>query len=139
MGTRGRKSGAALATVAKVALVERPQPALDLTPEQADIWVDITNSMPADWFTAENFPLLAQYCRHVVSARKVAQLIDLECAREEVDTKALTELLAAECKQSASLKALAASMRLAQQSRYGDGVANTAKKRAVTVKRPWES
>lgn len=140
MGTRGRKSGAEIATAGAVALIERPTSPLELTPEQSDEWVKIVNSMPADWFSPENHALLMQYCRHVVNARRLAQLIDQECARDEVSQKNLCDLMAAEHKQSSAMKALAASMRLSQQSKYNAQSASTASKRSgKTVKRPWES
>lgn len=139
MGTRGPKSGSEVATMGMVALVNRPDAPLDLTPEQSDAWREIVDALPADWFSKENHPLLAQYCRHVVSARRVAQLIDAECSKADVDIKSYTDLLAAETKQTAALRALAASMRLAQQSRYETRGAATASKRGKTVKRPWES
>jgi len=140
MGTRGRKSSLELVgTPGAVALIERPKPLAELTPEQSDVWVSITNAMPADWFTPENFALLAQYCRHTVNARRLAQLIEQQCSSLEMDSREYADLLAAEHKQTAALKSLSASMRLAQQARYDAKGGNTAKKRGGTVKRPWDS
>lgn len=139
MGARGRKSSTELAARGAVALVERPDAPLDLTPEQAEEWQQIVDSLPADWFNRENFPLLAQYCRHVVDARRIAQLIDQECARKDMDVAAYTELLKSQRQETAALKTLAASMRLAQQAKYNAQSAATAGKRGRTVSRPWES
>ena len=140
MGARGKKTGSQIvAQRAAVALIERPEPPLDLTPAQSDEWVTITSALPADWFSPENYPLLAQYCRHIVNARHLAQLVDQECSNKEMDVRIYLDLLAAQHKQTASLKALAASMRLAQQAKYDTKNAAVAQKRAGTVKRPWES
>ncbi len=140
MGARGKKTGSEIvAQRAAVSLMERPKPPLDLTPAQSDEWVEIVNVMPADWFSPENYPLLAQYCRHIVNARHTAQLIDQECSNKEMDVRQYLDLLAAQHKQTSALKALAASMRLAQQARYDTKNAAVAHKRAGTVKRPWES
>ncbi len=139
MGTRGRKSSLELVgTPGAVALIERPKPLAELTPEQSDVWVSITDAMPADWFTPENFPLLAQYCRHIVNARRLAQLIELVCSSKEMDPREYTDLLAAEQKQTASIKTLATAGRFTQQARYDAKMGNTAKKRGGTVKRPWQ-
>lgn len=111
---------------------------MDLTPEQAEEWAAIVDSLPADWFSRENFVLLAQYCRHAIDARRLAQLIDQECSRKELDVAAYSELLKAQRQETAALKTLAASMRLSQQAKYNAQSAATAKRRGGTVSRPWE-
>lgn len=142
MMQRGRRSVAALTAPAAegvTVLVERPEPPLDLTPEQSDVWRHIVDGLPADWFPRETWPLLSQYCRHTVEARRLGQLIDQECARPDLDVRNYGELLKLQRQESGALKILAASMRLAQQSSRTDGAAATAKRGARTVKRPWES
>ena len=140
MGARGKKTGSQIvAQRAAVALIERPEPPLDLTPAQSDEWTTITSALPADWFSPENYPLLAQYCRHIVNARHTAQLIDQECSGEELNVNLYLDLLAAQHKQTTALKALAASMRLAQQAKYDARKAGVARKPGDTVTRPWES
>ncbi len=140
MGARGKKTGSQIvAQRAAVALMERPKPPLELTPAQSDEWVVIVNSLPADWFSPENHPLLAQYCRHIVNARHTAQLIDQECSSAEMDVRQYLDFLDKQHKQTTALKSLAASMRLAQQARYDPKNAAVAQKRVGTVPRPWES
>ena len=97
-------------------VVSRPDAPLDLTPEETVEWQAIVDAMPAEWFQRETWPLLAQYCRHTVAARRVAQLIDAEMAQVEINVPTLYKLLAAQSRETAALKAMAASMRLAQQS-----------------------
>jgi hypothetical protein len=72
MAQRGRKSAASLSIVSVLGN-ERPAPPEDLTDEEAKEWRAIVGRMPADWFTRENFPLLVEYCRHVVRARDLAR------------------------------------------------------------------
>ncbi len=140
MGARGKKTGSEIvAERAVVALIERPKPPLDLTPAQSDEWVNIVNSLPADWFSPENYPLLTQYCRHIVNARHLAQLIDQECSSKEMDARQYGEFLDKQHKQTTALKSLAVTMRFSQQARYDPKNAAVAHKRAGTVPRPWES
>ena len=140
MGARGKKTGSQIvAERAAVSVMERPKAPLDLTPAQSDEWVAIVNVLPADWFSPENYPLLSQYCRHIVNARHTAQLIDQECSSPEMDVRQYLELLGAQHKQTSALKALAASMRLAQQAKHDTQKSAVAQKRVGTVKRPWES
>lgn len=139
MGTRGRKSAAELALLGAVTTVQRPSAPLDLTEQETDVWVETVEAMPGDWFPRETWPLLRQWCRHTVTARRVAQLIDAECARDELDMGALDKLHQMQARETAALKALAASMRLSQQASYSARGAGGEKSRRATAKRPWES
>lgn len=138
MQKRGRTSGAEIAVASAVAIVRRPDAPLELTPEETEEWTAIVDTMPADWFTRETHGLLRQYCRHVVMARRVAQLIDTEMARDEIDYGALDKLGQMQARETASIKAMSASMRISQQSSYNAKTAATGKSNR-TAKRPWES
>lgn len=139
MRQRGRKSSASQEImVGAVTLVERPEPPLELTPPEEDEWRSVVNAMPADWFPRETHALLAQYCRHAVAARKIAMLIDAASSRDEVDVGELDKLLQMQGRETASLKAMAASMRLSQQASYSARGAGGEKSRRSMVKRPWE-
>jgi hypothetical protein len=48
MGSRGRKSAAALGVIHGIP--QRPEPPDELTPEQAEEWREIVGRMPVDWF-----------------------------------------------------------------------------------------
>jgi hypothetical protein len=139
MRQRGKKSVAALEAPGAVAVVQRPDAPLDLTPEETDIWLETVEAMPADWFPRETWPLLRQWCRHTVTARRVAQLMDAEVARDDVDIMAMDKLQQMQARETAALKALAASMRLSQQASYSARGAGGEKGRRATVKRPWEA
>lgn len=139
MQQRGRKALAQIEAMPSgaVALVRRPDAPLDLTPDEADVWQTITEAMPADWFPPETFPLLKQLCRHEVCARRLGQLIDAAMSRDPLDQGELKELLTMQRGETAAIKAMAASMRLSQQSTYNAQSGATAKNKRV-VKRPWD-
>jgi hypothetical protein len=48
---------------------ERPPPPPDLAEQEAAEWQKIVARFPADWFTVETHPLLAQLTRHICMAR----------------------------------------------------------------------
>src|SRR5690625_3208576 len=137
MKQRGRKSAGELAVASPVLVQPRPDAPVELTPEQADVWNEVVDALPADWFPAETHPLLIQYCRHTIEARRIAQLIDQECAREELDVATYAALLRIQARETTALKSMASSMRLSQQSSRRDDNSATAKKNR-TVTRPWE-
>jgi hypothetical protein len=143
MGERGRKSAAALtapAPDASLSIVRRPDAPLHLTPDEAEVWREVVDDEPADWFSTEaKRILLAQYCRHAVTARRFGALMDQEMARDEIDVAALKVLADMQAKETGALKAMAASMRLSHQASYDAQKAATAKKRGGTRARPWES
>jgi hypothetical protein len=98
-------------------------------------WLAVVNRLPADWFQPETFPMLAQYCRHVVSARRVAQLIDsIESDEERFTTEEYDRLLKMQEREGRAMSSLATRMRMTQQSTYDR---TTKKKEALSV-RPWE-
>ena len=136
MRQRGIKS-AASQEVAAVVVVSRPQAPLDLTPDETDEWIAVVEAMPADWFPRETWPLLSQYCRHAVTSRRVGQLIDAEMAAPEIDLPKLDKLTQMQARETGALKAMAAAMRLAQQSTWNAKSGDTAKQKR-TVKRLWD-
>lgn len=133
MGTRGRKSAASLAITAPVQSLERPDAPYDLTDEQSDEWWAVVNRMPADWFPRETHGMLTQYCRHVVSARRVAQLIAAEEGKKEIEIPALDQLYKMQEREGRALSSLATRMRLTQQTTY-----DKSKKKPQQVRKPWE-
>ena len=63
--------------------------------------------------------------------------VDQEVARQDMDIATYAELLKAQRQESTALKALAASMRLAQQAKYNALSASTAAKKSNSVPAPW--
>jgi hypothetical protein len=119
-----------------VTVSPRPDPPRELTAEQADEWRAVVDRLPADWFPRETHGLLVQYCRHVVAARRVAQLIEsLETSSDsEFDVGRYDELLKMQEREGRALSSLATRMRLTQQTTYD----KQKKKGSVGTKRPWE-
>lgn len=135
MGTRGPRSSASLAVISGngIEAIERPRPPEDLTDEMAGEWIAIVNRLPADWFTHETTPLLAQYCRHICASRRVAALVEQAEADPECDLKDYDRLLKMQEREGRALTSLATKMRLSQQSTY-----DKSKKKPAQSRKLWE-
>ncbi len=121
------------AALAEVML--RPHAPDDLTVEQSEEWHAIVNTMPADHFMRSNYPLLAQLCRHIVAARRVAHLVERVANEKVLDLKDLSALLQLQAAESASITRLSRSMRLTQQSIMR---AETTRHPTAQLARPWD-
>ena len=136
MGTRGRKSKAEIEVKAPapVEKLDRPDAPYDLTDEQAEEWWAVVNRMPADWFPRETHGMLSQYCRHVVAARRVAQLVEAATTANPVDVDELDKLYKMQEREGRALSSLATRMRITQQTTY-----DKSKKKPLARKAPWQS
>ncbi|BAQ16925.1 hypothetical protein [Methyloceanibacter caenitepidi] len=168
MGERGRQSkktqpaekgGSVPAEAPTIERIERPPPPDVLTDEQAEIWRQVVNRLPADWFKAETLPLLEAYCRHAVQSRRVAALIEqMELAESEriarkskkKTRKAKSEdaedddapfpfkdydrLLKMQARESGTLASLSVKLRISQSTTYDKSKA----KGGSGKKTPWE-
>ena len=137
MGSRGRKPFAALGLVGAVGVlaeIPRPAPPDDLSVEQSAEWRVIVNRLSADWFPAETHAMLAQYCRHVIAARRIGQLIARVESGEEIDLQEYDKLLKMQDREGRAISSLATRMRMTQHSMY------SAKKSrgATSIGKPWE-
>lgn len=136
MEKRGRKSAAALAvaSVSIVATMERPKCPHDLSDEESEIWWSVVNRLPADWFPDETHPLLAQYCRHVVQSRRIAELIERASGDPDLAISAYDRLLKMQERESRAIASLSTKMRISQQTTY-----DKSRKKGTTVPRkPWD-
>ena len=131
MNQRGRKSGNQLSVVPVT--IERPIAPADLTSDEAEEWNGITDRLPADWFARETYGLLAQYCRHIVSSRKVASLIQTFEAGD-FELEQYDRLLKMQERESRAIASLATKMRISQQSTYDP----KKRKPSGVGKKPWE-
>src|SRR5262245_49401553 len=106
---RESSAAIAMATIGPTGIeqVGRAPPPDNLTEEQREVWLTIVNRMPADWFPAETHDLLAQYCRHVTRARRIAELLTRMEARPEIDGAEYRQLLSEESRQSTMMCSLA--------------------------------
>jgi len=113
---------------------QRPDPPGELTQEQAGEWQAVVNRLPADWFPRETLPLLAQYCRHVVAARRVAQLVAQAESAAELDVKMLDKLYGMQEREGRAISSLATRMRVTQQATTKHEQA----RKPSMVKKPWQ-
>lgn len=141
MGTRGRPSAASL-EVARPQVIEtvaRPDAPYDLTDEQTEEWWGVVNRLPADWFPRETHGVLSQYCRHVVTARRVAQLVRAaESAVDDdgkpvLDLNEYDQLLKMQEREGRALSSLATRLRITQQATISEKA-----KKPSQAKRPWQ-
>ena len=132
MAQRGRKSAQELTKPPAVEVISRPDAPYDLTDEQTEEWWAVVNRLPAEWFPRETHSLLAQYCRHVVTARRIAQLIAKHEKNDDLDIQEYDRLLKMQEREGRALSSLATRMRITQQTTY-----DKSKKKGTQVKPPW--
>lgn len=117
----GRRSKADLTAANLVVPIgerlRRPPPPVDMPDDMADVWRDTVDSMPGDWFPRETHELLKQYCRHVVSVRRVRQFIEQLEAGKTFDLEDYDRLLRMQEREGRAMSSLATRMRITQQSR----------------------
>jgi hypothetical protein len=135
MGTRGRVSLAAVEAPQSglVQSLPRAEPPEELTREQADEWWGIVNRLPAEWFPRETLALLVQYCRHVVTARRVAQMVADAEASDELDIVVYDRLLKMQQRESLAVTALGTKLRITNQSLLSKKTGKPS-----MVRKPWE-
>ncbi|RME62412.1 MAG: hypothetical protein D6782_12255 [Alphaproteobacteria bacterium] len=139
MKQRGRKSSASLEVVRPVgasAANDPPAPPSELPEEQADVWRVVCSAQPDDWWGPEMAEVLAQYCRHVVAARRVADLIEQQEAGVDLDIETYDRLLRMQEREGRAMSSLATRLRLTPQSKALPSKGGPKRK---TVKRPWET
>ena len=137
MNQRGRQSQAALTVIAEsgIETIPRPHPPAEFSEEQAKEWNEIVNRLPADWFPRETLPLLEQYCRHVISARKVEQLVTQAEQAETLDVVHYDRLLKMRERESRIISSLGTRMRITQHSQYD----KSKKRGSVLTQKPWKN
>lgn len=136
MGDRGRKPTAELsiATDNTEKMAERPKAPDHLTAEQKVIWKETVDAMAADWFRPETLEVLAQYCRHVIEARDLADLIEtMKGSADEFDVREYALLLRCHKAESEAILSTATKLRITLQSTY-----DKSKVKKPQGKRPWE-
>jgi len=137
MKQRGRESAARLATVTALPLVARIQPPKGLCKDEKALFVRVVDSKPADWFTAGDEPVLLEYCRNVVRAKQLdSALKKYKTVPTGLRYKIYSDIVKDACRVAGVVRALAAALRLTQQSRYTPQGAATATKKVQ--RKPWE-
>ena len=136
MGARGPKSTALLAVIRPggISALKRPDPPRELTSEQANVWREVLDDLPSDWFRPSNLALLETYCRHVVASRRIAQLIEAEEQSDGFTLERYDFLLRMQEREGRALSSLATCMRLTQQAMFDE----KKRKPQTSGKKPWE-
>jgi hypothetical protein len=141
MAERGRKSAASLSVIAGT-IDGRPNPPSDLNKAQKEIWERTVANEAADVFkTAALQQLLKEYCRHVVSAMKLAAMIEAMEALQQMSPDDLGDydkLLKMRDRETKALADKATKLRLTNQARYTPQAAATAARKAQTELKPWQ-
>lgn len=137
---RGRKSAGDLVAAQTIAgavfRMDRPDPPSELTDEQAAEWRAVVDRMPGGYFPRETHAILVQYCRHVVTARRVSQLIAATEMQSPIDVDVYKDLLKMQEAEGRAISSLATRMRLTQQA-----TVNAKVQKPIDVgaaKKPWE-
>ena len=138
MDSRGRKSAEGLAVVVSIP-GQRPDPPEVLGPDERVLWRRIVATRPHDWFTAETWPLLIEYCRAWVASDQVARELEkFDGIPEGQEFMRWLRLRDRQEKTARLLATMATKMRLSQQSRWTEQTAATAAKRTASEQsKPW--
>lgn len=135
-----RKSEAALSVI--VGNIDgRPRPPSDLTDAQREVWERTVANEAATFFnTAALQQMLKEYCRHVISAGKLAKMIEVveqNKAFDDESIKSYDRLLVMRDRETKAIGDKATKLRLTNQARYTPQSAATASKKTAERK-PWE-
>jgi hypothetical protein len=132
-----KKSSASLSVVPPVRLDSRSAPPKSFTVRQKEIWKQIINSKPVDWFNAANLPLLTGYINSITSYESLSRRVDALEAGEHMDLVDENRLYSMQERQARLMQSFATKIRLTQQSRYTPDKAGVHAGRA-SGQRPWD-
>lgn len=122
------------------AFAQRLEPPAHLTPEQAQEWREIVDSLPGDYFRPGDVPLLAAFCVASALYKGAARMIQDEGMVQHDDRgrpfahPAATILTS----QASSLAQMAVKLRLCPSARY-DAQKRQTKGKQAGAARPWEA
>lgn len=137
-----RQSADAKLVVLQGGLARRPEPPKDLNAAQAAIWRETAGSEAVTFFnTAALQSMLADYCRHTVTAAEVSTQIDafnIESLRDDENAKIFDRLTKIRDRETKAAADKATKLRLTNQSRYTPQAAATASKNQGPQARPWD-
>ena len=137
MAKRGRKSSAIAVAVlpavdpSEIESIARPEPPVGLDVSARDVWLEVVDNLPADWFEAVMLPVLEQYCGHVVEARRLNGLI-VQAVDNDLDLEDYARLLSLRGNETRVILSLATKMRITAQSRI-----NKRGNKVTSGDKPW--
>lgn len=123
-----------MSIVSPVQVIERLRPPHDLNDEEVEVWAAVVGTESADWFSPATSPILAQYCRHVIQARRIAELIERATSDKDLAASDYERLLGMQARESRTIAALASNMRISQQATTN----HRGNKRPNASRKPWE-
>lgn len=141
----GKKSSASLEVVPPPAALSRPEPPAGLSTREIELWQEIVQSLPADWFRASDMPLLAAYCQAAAQNEQATkELAESKLVLKKGSILYRNPLIAIQHAAALRMGALASKMRLCQSARYDKNKAasatagaNPASSKAPTGNPPW--
>ena len=143
MATRGRKSSASLQVAslsASIGVSQRLSAPAHMSDAEITVWVQVVNDQPAASFTPTHSPMLEQYCRHIVQARIIADMImnfDQSWANDDEGLKRYDKLLAMQEREGRAASSLATRLRITRQAIDQQTIAR-AQINAPKGRKPWE-
>jgi hypothetical protein len=133
-----KKSAASLSVVQVKPKDARIAPPLFLTERQKELWLEVANAKPADWFTEDCKSLLVAYVKAIASHEVISTRIDqIESGALVLELRDEDRLYAMQERQARLIQSLATKMRLTNQSRYQNSTAAVKSSKAGTA-RPWD-
>lgn len=141
MGNRGRQSAAEL-SIQPVALSDRrPEPPASMSEAAAQVWRDTVGTLPPNWLSPGQHPLLIAYCRHAAQADDLAKHVasfEADWLQADGGIERLNKLLAMGERETRAMTACARSMRITKQSQVEPRGAARALGADANGMRPWE-
>jgi hypothetical protein len=104
-----------------VEVIRRVRVPLELTDEQAAEFQRVINSMPSEWFCPGNVAMLTQYCRHVIMARRIGQMIEREILKPDSERR-VERLISIQRAESNIISKLMTQLRLTPQAVQPRGI-----------------
>lgn len=108
----------------------------DLQPEARRVWSEVVDTLPPDRFHASERPLLALYCRSMVTAERALTAIDRDGPLIGDKINPALRLFDTSVRQVVSL---ATKLRVTPQSRVDRKVAGTSAREDASASRPWHT
>jgi hypothetical protein len=143
MGARGRKSAAELTVFPGGKAGPKPAAPDYLTSEEAEVWVRTVAGEPDDFFATDAVrQILADYCRHVVTANRLSATIAAAMGdkkgKEPTSLRDLDLYLKMRDRETRAIGDKATKLRLTNQARYrADDAGLNGGRSAPRPSKPW--
>lgn len=117
--------------------IERARPPSGMSAAQKTLWEAVIGSKPAEWWTPDTLPVVAEYVRAADASSKLE--VKVGEALRAGDPDDIKHWMTLRDRESRRAVSIATSLRLTQQSQYTPKSAATAARRAgMGGSKPWE-